>query len=150
MLRLVFLHYSETCSATKALLNMWVKENPAYQLLEGSSQMNQRHAGLCLTVAGPFRNVQLYSAVTQDTFAALWGLPALARIFCFFTFGIILNISVFTLAPPIMCAEVRNGCQVGPCIINQLACGCENNILNVIRAYSCILSLATDVWCPVQ
>lgn len=111
--------------------------------------MNQRNAVLCLTVAGPFRHVQLYSAVTQDTFAALWGLPALACLFCVFTFNIILNKSVFTLASPMMCAEFRNGCLVGPCIINQLACECENNILNVIRAFSCILSLATDVWCPV-
>lgn len=67
MLRLVFLHYSEICSDTKALLNMRVKENPAQQLLEGSSQMNQRNAGLCLTVADPFRHVQLYSAVTQQS-----------------------------------------------------------------------------------
>lgn len=111
--------------------------------------MNQRNAVFCLTVAGPFRHVQLYSAVTQDTFAALWGLPALACLFCVFTFNIILNKSVFTLASPMMCAEFRNGCLVGPCIINQLACECENNILNVIRAFSCILSLATDVWCPV-
>lgn len=61
--------------------------------------------------------------------------------------------SVLTVA---VCSHYR--CSMGPCIINQLASiselahhGCENNILNIVLACPCILSLAQYVafWCHI-
>lgn len=93
----------------------------------------------CLNATGPFRHVQLYLQAHETHFLLSWGFQ-LSLVFSALIQWTLINLFSLWL--------LQEWLPTRPCIINQFACGCENHILKVIWACSCILSLAqhADFW----